>query len=182
MTIWHSSFRLGCKRHFFRGNFSTPQSMFQLFIGLINKTKRPWELCLETSTLSTLYLPHHDKLGLGTMIVVSCSVMSNSVTSWTARLLCPWNFLGKNTGLCCHFLLQGIFLTQRSNPCLLYFLPCRQILYPLSQLGSPIDNWYVVNISKSIAYCEKCYHLQTNFKVNWSWESLVQKGDPTSPS
>ena len=24
---------------------------------------------------------------------------------------CPWNSPGKNTGLCCHFLLQGIFLT-----------------------------------------------------------------------
>ena len=29
------------------------------------------------------------------------------------RLLCPWGFfLGKNTGVGCHFLLQGIFLTQ----------------------------------------------------------------------
>ena len=27
-----------------------------------------------------------------------------------ARLLCPWNFPGKNTGVGCHFLHQGIFL------------------------------------------------------------------------
>ena len=33
-----------------------------------------------------------------------------------SRLLCPWNFPGKNTGVCCHFLLQGIFPTQGSNP------------------------------------------------------------------
>ena len=39
-----------------------------------------------------------------------------------ARLLCPWNFPGKNTGMGCHFLLQGIFLTQESNPCLLCLL------------------------------------------------------------
>ena len=32
------------------------------------------------------------------------------------RLLCPWNFSGKNAGAGCHFLLQGIFLTQGSNP------------------------------------------------------------------
>ena len=32
-----------------------------------------------------------------------------------ARLLCPWNSPGKNTGVCCHFLLQGIFLTQGLN-------------------------------------------------------------------
>ena len=28
------------------------------------------------------------------------------------RLLCPWDFPGKNTGVGCRFLLQGIFLTQ----------------------------------------------------------------------
>ena len=28
----------------------------------------------------------------------------------------PWNSLGKSTGVGCHFLLQGIFLTQGSNP------------------------------------------------------------------
>ena len=31
--------------------------------------------------------------------------------------------------MACHFLLQGIFLTQRSNPSLLCLLNCRQILY-----------------------------------------------------
>ena len=30
----------------------------------------------------------------------------------SSRLLCPWNFLGKNTGVGCHFLLQGIFPDQ----------------------------------------------------------------------
>ena len=32
-----------------------------------------------------------------------------------ARPPCPWDFPGKNTGTSCHFLLQGIFLTQGSN-------------------------------------------------------------------
>ena len=45
------------------------------------------------------------------------------------RLLCPWDFPGKNSGMDCHFLLQGIFPTQGYNPCLLWFLNCRQILY-----------------------------------------------------
>ena len=31
------------------------------------------------------------------------------------RVLCPWNFLGKNTGVGCHFLLQGNYLTQGLN-------------------------------------------------------------------
>ena len=41
------------------------------------------------------------------------------------RLFCPWDSPGKNTGVGCHALLQGIFLTQGSNP----GLHCRQILY-----------------------------------------------------
>ena len=36
-------------------------------------------------------------------------------------LLCPWDFPDKNTGVGCHFLLQGIFLTQGSNICLLHW-------------------------------------------------------------
>ena len=38
-----------------------------------------------------------------------------------ARLLCPRDFPGKNTGVGCYFLLQGIFLTQGSNLHLLYW-------------------------------------------------------------
>ena len=41
----------------------------------------------------------------------------------SARLLCPWDFSGKNTGVGCHFLLQGIIPTQGSN---LHFQHCRQ--------------------------------------------------------
>ena len=46
------------------------------------------------------------------LLLFSTSVVSNSL----ARLLCPWDFPGKNTGLGCHFLLQGNFMTQRLNP------------------------------------------------------------------
>ena len=38
------------------------------------------------------------------------------------RLLCPWDSPGKNTGVGCHAFLQGIFLTQGSNPSLLCLL------------------------------------------------------------
>ena len=71
------------------------------------------------------------------------------------RLLRPWGFQGKSTGVGCHCLLrmdyavhgilqarileclsllQGIFPTQGSNPGLPH---CRQILYQLSHRGSP---------------------------------------------
>ena len=45
---------------------------------------------------------------------VSCSVVSDSL--WPTRLLWPWDSPGKNTRMGCHFLLQGIFPTQGSNP------------------------------------------------------------------
>ena len=41
------------------------------------------------------------------------------------RLLCPQNFLGKNTVVGCHVLLQGIFPTQGSNSHLLCLLHWR---------------------------------------------------------
>ena len=69
----------------------------------------------------------------------SCSVVSDSLRphgQYVAhRLLCPWDSSGKNTGVGCHSILQGIFLTQGSNPGLLH---CRQILYHLSHQGSPL--------------------------------------------
>ena len=59
---------------------------------------------------------------------------------WTIACQAPLSkiFSGKNTGVYCPALLEGIFPTHESNPCLLCLLHCRQILYPLSYLGSPI--------------------------------------------
>ena len=81
--------------------------------------------------------------------MLSCSVVSDSVTPWSRVWLCdPMNCNppgssvhgdspSKNTGMRCHTLLQGIFLTQESNSGLLH---CRQILYQLSYQGSPTPN------------------------------------------
>ena len=54
-----------------------------------------------------------------------------------ARLLCPWDFPGKKAGVGCHFLLQGLFPTQGSDPGLLCFLHWQVGSLPLSQPGSP---------------------------------------------
>ena len=50
------------------------------------------------------------------------------------RLLSPQDFPGKNTELGCHFLLHGVFLTQGSNPHLLYQ---QADSLPRSHRGSP---------------------------------------------
>ena len=74
--------------------------------------------------------------------VCACSVVSDSLQAYgpqPARLLCPLDSPGKNSGVGCHILLQGIFPTQiqGSNLSLLHLLHCGWIFYPLSHLGSP---------------------------------------------
>ena len=74
----------------------------------------------------------HDHNVTTYMCTSAHSVVSKSWKAyglWPARLLCPWDSPGKNTGVGCCALLQGIFPAQGSNPCLLHLLQCRQILY-----------------------------------------------------
>ena len=60
--------------------------------------------------------------------VVSHSLWSHGLQP--TRLLCLWDFSGKNTWTGCHSLLQEFFPTQGSNSCILCLLHCRCILYP----------------------------------------------------
>ena len=59
-------------------------------------------------TLSVIYFYMY-------VCVLCRSVVSDSLQLpglQSARLLCSWDFSGKNTGVGCHFLLHGIFPTQ----------------------------------------------------------------------
>ena len=68
--------------------------------------------------------------------IMGACVLSRSVGSTSsqpcglqpARLLCPWDSPGKNTGGGCHALLQGTFPSQGLNPHLLWLLHGRLIL------------------------------------------------------
>ena len=75
-------------------------------------------------------------------VCLSRSVVSDSLQP--ARLLCPWDFPGKNTGVGCHFLLQRIFPTKELNSGLLH---SRQIPYTLSHPGSHLI------LSKAMSNC-----------------------------
>ena len=87
------------------------------------------------------FLPLCHMVVVGGLVVKLYQILA---TPWTVAsgLLRPWEAPGKNTGVGCHFLLQGIFLTQGSNPGLLH---CRQILYQLSyeesHLKCPQISW-----------------------------------------
>ena len=66
------------------------------------------------------------------------SVMSKSLRPyWPARLLCPWDSLGKNTGVDCPAFLQGVFPSQGLNPNLLCLQHCRQILHCWANWETP---------------------------------------------
>ena len=71
---------------------------------------------------------------VGQLCPALCNLMDCSLP---ARPLCPWNFSGQNTVVGCHFLLQGIFLAQGLNSCLLCLLHWQVDLLPPHHLGSP---------------------------------------------
>ena len=98
-----------------------------------------WILCLNQ-------MPFASGLFLGAWevcvhaVTQSCPTLENL---WTvacqaslSRPLCL-GFPVKNTGMCCHFLLQRIFLTQAWNPHLFCLLDWQADSLPLSPLGSP---------------------------------------------
>ena len=73
-------------------------------------------LCLHACSISQLYLTLCDPMDCSHQAPLSMG------------------FPDKNTGVGCHFLLQGIFPTQGFNPCP---LPCQADSLPLTHLGSP---------------------------------------------
>ena len=82
--------------------------------------------------------------------------MSNSFATQRTiaiRLLCPWGFPGKNTGVRCHFLLQEILLTQGSNPHFLCLLRWQANSLPLYRLQIPkvilpVQNIFTIPLHK----------------------------------
>ena len=95
----------------------------------------------------------------------SCSVVSNSL--WPhelgpTRILCPWDFPGKNTGVGFHFLLHGIFPTQGSN---LSFPHCRQMLYHLSHQFAESDTTEQLTLWLSAFLRDNCLKYDQQSRV-----------------
>ena len=108
--------------------------------------------------------------------VKSCSVMSNSLRPYRlqpTRLLYPWDSPGKNAGIGCHALLQGIFPTQRSNPGLPHG---KRILYHLShQVCLRILEWVVHPFSRGASQPRdqtRVSWIADGFFTSWApWEA-----------
>ena len=116
--------------------------------------------------------------------MLSRSVTSNSLRLHglhSARLLCPWAFPGKNTGVDCHFLLPGIFLTAESNSSFLCLLHWKADSLPLSHLLKPQlflieliqEQWRASQVTLTVKNLPATQETQV-----WSlaWEDPMEKG------
>ena len=93
--------------------------------------------CIAKPHLSPTTFPTNQKVNKLHVCMFSHSVVSDSSQPpemQPTRLPFPWDFPGKNTGVGCHFLLQGIFLTQGSK---LHLLHWQAGSLPLCFLESP---------------------------------------------
>ena len=127
-----------------------------------------------------------------------CLVAQLCPTLWPhglhpARLLWPWDFPGKKTGLRCHFLLQGIFLTQRWNLRLLHWqADCRFFTTeppgkPLSMIGISCCFFSHLQFLKGENSPEKTQSfmlldLRKGCSLCLEHPSSISHGRPTGPS
>jgi len=82
---------------------------------------------------------------------------------WPARFLCPWHSPGKNTGVGCHALLQGICPTQGWN---LHLLHWQAGSLPLASPGKPTEHYILTFFAM----------LSNTLKHNSSGRSLPASG------
>ena len=93
----------------------------------------------------------HARVPLLVLLPLQCLLITEDLQP--TRLLCPWDFLGKSTGVGCHFLLQRIFPTQGLNPGLSH---CKQDTLPSEPLGKYEDLY--CQVWDSCANCQE-WHL-----------------------
>ena len=114
--------------------------------------------------------------------VMSDSLQPHGLQS--SRFLYSWNFLDKNTGVGCHFLLQGFFLTKGLNQSLLCLLHWQVDSLPLPPSGEPQrkDKWdYIILYTFCIcAFLHNIMLKQSNKNNNQSHllSSTLRKGFP----
>ena len=125
-AYWELKLVNNCMSQLESGSF-TPSQALKWLVLANSLTVTSERLCSRATQLRPSWIPGPQKL-----YMCACSVVSDSLKPHRlqpARLLCPWDFSGKNTGVGCRFLLQGLFLTQGANWHLLCLLHCRWILY-----------------------------------------------------
>ena len=109
-------------------------SAIHIHVSILPRPPLPFRLPHNIEQSATCYTV----VGHCWFLLFSCSVVFNSLRPHgpsPARLLCPWDFPGKNTGVGCCFLLQGILLIQGSDPHFLSLLHWEVGSLPLAPPG-----------------------------------------------
>ena len=124
--------------------------------------------------------------------MLSCSLVPDSLRPpgpQPARLLCPWDSPGRNPGVGCHALLQGIFPTQELKP---HLLKWQEAIFFFPHLATCEEalTWCRI-IHKFLLASKEGYfwsysevhhgHLIVSVKRSWTlrWEcGIHQKGFP----
>ena len=115
------------------------------FSGLLHELEN--KLLLKAIEHLSLFITAH----LYTLLACMCAKSLQScltiilLTIGTVSLLCPRDSPGRNTGVGCHALLQGIFLTKGSNQHLLHHLPWEAGSFTLTPPGKPILSLLILN-------------------------------------
>ena len=113
--------------------------------------------------------------------VLSHSVMPDSLQLCglqPSKVLSPGNFPGNHTGTGCHFLLEGIFLTQQSNPCFL-FPAVASRLFTTAPPGKSLQKYYLIKnipVQKSVKakhYCQYYFNYSISLFVKDSFLELL---------
>ena len=111
--------------------------------------------------------------------MLSRSVVSNSFQPHGLqpnRLLCPWNSPDRSTEVGYHFLFQGIFPTQRLNPCLLYLLDWQAGSLPLAPPGKrPQRYWFWKTWDSMKTFQYKCSFRRNKDSKELRWKFEMKK-------
>ena len=94
-----------------------------------------------------------------------------------ARLLCPGDSPGENTGVGCHALIQGIFPAQRSSPRLLSLLPCAGF-FAAEPSGNPGHVVAVLHSLRTLSMCPESLQLWFLLPTAFPQLPSCSPGDP----
>ena len=151
---------------------------FHLFPSICHEVMGPDAMILVFLTLSF-------KLSLSLSFTLIKRLFSSSLLS----VLWPWEFLGKTTGVRCHFLLQGIFLTQ-DQTCISYIScivgwffttepPAKPWIYCITQKFHSYIHTYSWEM-KVYVHTKMCVQMfiTTLFRTSkkWKWPKCLSTG------
>ena len=145
-------------------DFSKPNGLGDLVS--ISGSEKPWWSWLlnywRAESFNKAVDPHFAGWELRNMAFLSVSLVSKSCLTLCYPMDCSpsgssvhGDFSGRNTGVGCHFLLQGTFPTQGSSPHLLSLLHCRRFFTTelLGKRRKPIKAWATFVLPQQLKGC-----------------------------